>query len=240
MLNLKNGRLLGALVGGVTLLGLAGAPALAQDSAQPPAKHKETAQPPSHEGKEKQAPKTETVKGAKVGETAPAFELKDTDGKTVKLSDYKGKVVVLEWFNPDCPAVVAAYKAGTMAHAQEAFKGKDVVFLAINSGGQGKEGYGVEKNADKKKEWKMAQPILMDETGATGHAYGATNTPHIFVVDAKGTLAYAGAIDDGSFGKPGKTSYVEQAVNQVLKGETVSPSTTKAYGCGVKYGKQGA
>jgi peroxiredoxin len=246
MLNLKNG-LLGAVVGGVTLLGLAAAPVMAQDSSAP-AKHKES-QPSKDEKKaekqekkaEKQEKKAEQAgKTAKVGEAAPAFELKDTDGKAVKLSDYKGKIVVLEWFNPACPAVKASYEAKTTQHAQDAFKGKDVVFLAINSGGPGKEGADAKDNVKARKDWNMTQPVLMDSDGKVGHAYGATNTPHVFVIDAKGNLAYAGAIDDGSFGKPGKTNYIETTVNALLKGESVTPSTTKAYGCSVKYGKQGA
>ena len=234
MLNLKDGRLLGALVGGVALLGLAGAPVMAQDAAQPPSKVKEAGQP-GNKDKDGAKPRSEQAAKAKVGEAAPAFELKDTDGKTVKLSDYKGKIVVLEWFNPDCPIVVGLYKKDVMHKTQESFKGKDVVWLSINSGAPGQQGHGLERNADARKEWKMNWPVLLDESGATGKAYGATNTPHMYVIDAKGTLVYAGAIDD-----KGKTNYVENAVTQTLKGESDSPSTTKAYGCSVKYGKQGA
>jgi peroxiredoxin len=241
-MNRMNARLLGAIVGGVTLMGIAAAPAFAQDSAAPKtkheSKHEEKQADKAEKKQEKQAEKTAAK--AKVGEAAPAFTLTDTDGKTVNLSDYKGKIVVLEWFNPDCPVVQMHYKAGTMAKTQAAFAGKDVTWLSINSGGAGKEGAGKQRNADAKKDWKMTNPVLIDEAGTVGHLYGATNTPHMFVIDKTGTLAYAGAIDDGNPGKAGKTNYVENAVNALLKGESVSPATTKAYGCGVKYGKQGA
>jgi peroxiredoxin len=232
MMNRMNARLLGALIGGVTLLGVASTPVFAQDSAAPKTKQEKK--------QEKKDEKTTAGATAKVGEAAPAFTLTDTDGKTVNLSDYKGKIVVLEWFNPDCPIVQMHYKAGTMAKTQASFKGKDVVWLSINSGAPGKEGAGKERNAEARKDWKMTNPVLLDESGKVGHLYGATNTPNMFVIDTKGNLAYAGAIDDGSPGKVGKTNYVENAVNALLKGESVSPSTTKPYGCGVKYGKQGA
>jgi peroxiredoxin len=175
---------------------------------------------------------------AKVGEPAPAFELKDTDGKTVKLSDLRGKTVVLEWFNPDCPVVRMHYKAGTMQNVQRKFK--DVVWLSINSGAAGTEGAGRERNAKARADWKMTNPVLLDENGTVGMAYHATNTPHLFVIDPSGTLVYAGAIDDGSPSHVGKTNYVEAALTQVTKGESVASATTKAYGCGVHYKKQGS
>jgi peroxiredoxin len=238
MMNRMNARLLGAIVGGVTLLGLAASPVLAQDQSAPKTKHQDKGY--KHEDKQEKKQEKQDEKAAakaKVGDAAPGFTLTSTDGKTVNLSDYKGKIVVLEWFNPDCPVVKMHYTAGTMGKTQASFSGKDVVWLSINSSAPGKEGAGKERNLEAKKDWKITNPVLLDEAGTVGHAYGATNTPHMFVIDKAGTLAYAGAIDDGNPGKAGKVNYVENAVNALLKGESVSPSTTKAYGCGVKYGK---
>src|SRR5262249_18575230 len=109
-------------------------------------------------------------------------------------------------------------------------------FLAINSGGAGQQGNGKAKNAAAKKNWNIEFPILLDESGKVGHTYGAKTTPHCFVINAKGVLVYAGAIDDGEHGNP-TVNYIEKAVEQTLKGETVSTPETKSYGCGVKYGK---
>lgn len=243
MTSLMSGRLLGAVIGGVALLGVAASPVAAQTQAVPKHKNHTNTQTPagndqaSSDQQQKKADDTPVTK-AKVGEAAPAFTLTDTDGKTVNLSDYKGKIVVLEWFNPDCPIVKGLYANNVMQKTQDAFKGKDVAWLAINSGGAGNEGAGKERNVKARTDWKMTQPVLLDESGKVGHLYGATNTPHMFVIDKNGVLAYAGAIDDGGPGKPGKTNYVENAVNQLIKGETVTPSHTKAYGCNVKYAKQ--
>lgn len=174
--------------------------------------------------------------GATIGQPAPEFTLTDTDGKTHKLSDHKGEIVVLEWFNPGCPVVKMHYTANTMKDTLAAFKGQKVTWLAINSGAAGKEGAGLEANKKAKGDWKMEYPVLLDEAGTVGKSYGAKTTPHMFIIDAKGTLVYAGAIDDGSGSAAGKTNYVKQAVSELLKGETVSTSSTKPYGCSVKYG----
>src|SRR5262249_3579626 len=147
--------------------------------------------------KKKDDHKTDS-KGAKVGDVAPAFSLTDTDGKTVTLDQYKGKVVVLEWFNPECPIIVMHHKDNhTFNELYEQYNTKGVVFLAINSSAQGKEGYGKELNVKKKTEYKMQYPILLDESGATGKAYDAKTTPHCFVIGADGKIAYNGAIDNG-------------------------------------------
>lgn len=211
------------LMAGVAMLGMS-AGAMAQDGARP--------------GRGDSASQPAKAGAAKVGEMAPAFELKDTEGKTVKLSDYKGKIVVLDWFNPDCPVCAMHYKAGTIQNLSKKFEGKDVVFLAINSGAPGKQGAGVERNTDAKKDWKLSFPVLLDESGTVGRAYGAKTTPHCYVIDKSGTLVYNGAIDNGKPNKVGDQNYVENAVNAVLNGETVSPSETKPFGCGVKYGSK--
>jgi len=158
---------------------------------------------------------------AEVGQPAPDFSLTDLDGKVHRLSDYKGKVVVLEWFNPGCPYVVAAHTKGSLADAGARGAKEGVVWLA--------------------KSWSMAYPILSDPTGTVGKAYGATNTPHMFVVARDGTLAYKGAIDnspDAERGSPqGGTlvEYVSVAVADLAAGRPVRAAQTRAYGCGVKY-----
>jgi peroxiredoxin len=165
---------------------------------------------------------------AKVGEPAPAFTLKDADGKEHKLEDLKGKVVVLEWFNAGCPVVQMHYEAKTMQNLARELKAKDVVWLAVNTGAGS-------DNAAAKKDWSIDYPILLDADGKTGKAYGAKTTPHMFVIDKNGVLVYAGAIDDGSPSKVGSTNHVKAAVEQTLKGETVTNAQTKPYGCSVKY-----
>lgn len=192
--------------------------------------HKDHKQDKKEEKKEEK--KSE---GAKIGAAAPDFKLTDTSGKTVSLSDYKGKVVVLEWFNPGCPVVQMHYKAGTSAGLVKEFGSKGVVFLCINSGAAGKQGHGTEANANAKKEWKMDQTILLDESGKTGQAYGAKTTPHCFIIDKDGKLVYNGAIDNGSGAKAGDKNYVREALNAVLAGKPVATAETKPYGCSVKY-----
>lgn len=192
-----------------------------------------------------EAPATDTPKpaarAAKVGEAAPDFELKDLDGKAVKLSDYKGKVVVLEWFNPGCPFVKAAHKKGSLVDTAQKQAEKGVVWLSINSGAPGKQGHGIETNKNAVTEFAMKNPVLLDEDGRVGKAYGAKHTPHMFVIDKDGKLAYAGAIDnspDGEGGSPkdGKLiNYVDEALSDIEAGKPVRTPTTEAYGCSVKY-----
>lgn len=179
--------------------------------------------------------------GAEVGKPAPDFTLPDLDGKQVKLSAFKGKTVVLEWFNPGCPFVKKSHSVGSLVEtAKKATKG-GVVWLAINSGGAGKQGAAVEDNKEAVKTWSLTHPVLRDETGKTGKAYGATNTPHMFVIDPKGTLVYAGAIDnspdaEGKSAPDGKlVNYVEAAIADVAAKRAVKVATSKAYGCSVKY-----
>lgn len=176
---------------------------------------------------------------AKVGETAPDFALKDLDGKDVKLADFKGKIVVLEWFNPGCPFVVKHHSTlDTMAKTAAAYKDKNVVWLAVNSGAEGKQGAALADNVKAKKDWKIAYPILLDPTGATGKAYGAKTTPHMFVIGTDGKLAYAGAIDNNSSPKTaGEKNYVKNALDEIIAGKKVTDATSESYGCGVKYGK---
>jgi peroxiredoxin len=180
---------------------------------------------------------------AEIGKPAPDFTLRDLDGKETKLSDHKGKVVVLEWFNPGCPFVKNAHSKGSLKDAAKRNAKSGVVWLAVNSGAAGKQGHGAEANREGAKTFAMEHPILLDETGAVGKAYGATNTPHLFVIDPKGTLVYRGAVDNSSDGEGqspenGKlVSYVDAALADVAAGKPVATAETKAYGCSVKYGR---
>jgi peroxiredoxin len=180
---------------------------------------------------------------AEVGKPAPDFALKDLDGKEVRLSSFKGKTVVLEWFNPGCPFVDKSHTKGSLKDAAKRHMKNGIVWLAVNSGGAGKQGHGVDANREGAKKYGMDYPILLDESGEVGKKYGATNTPHIFVIDDKGTLAYRGAVDnspDGEGESPtgGKlVSYVDEALGAVASGKAPATAETKAYGCGVKYAK---
>lgn len=173
---------------------------------------------------------------ASIGKAAPAFSLQDQDGKTVSLADSKGKIVVLEWFNNDCPYVVRHYeKDKTMSTLSEKYSSKDVVWLAINST-DGKKG---DDNKKISESWSIKYPVLSDSDGSVGKAYGAKSTPHMFIIDKEGNLAYAGGIDNDPDGKMGdkRVNYVEKALDELLTGKPVSEPQTKQYGCGVKYAK---
>jgi peroxiredoxin len=182
------------------------------------------------------------AKAAKIGEAAPDFTLPDLDGKSVRLSDFRGKTVVLEWFNPECPFVKASHTKGSLVDTATRVEKDGVVWLAINSGAPGKQGHGVEKNREGKAKFGLTHPILLDESGAVGKLYGAAHTPHMYVLNAEGTLVYRGAIDnspDGEADSPagGKlVRYVEDALAALKSGKSPSISETQAYGCSVKYG----
>jgi peroxiredoxin len=170
--------------------------------------------------------------GAQVGQPAPAFSVKDESGTVRQLSEYKGKVVVLEWTNPECPFVKRHYQAKTMSRTQAGLDASKVVWLAVDS---------TSTHAAKDAQaWKQQQgityPILLDTDGKVGQAYGAKTTPHMYVIDAQGVLRYAGAIDDDARGSSkSPTNHVKAAVDAVLSGKAVPASTTKPYGCSVKY-----
>jgi peroxiredoxin len=176
-----------------------------------------------------------------VGQSAPDFALPDANGKTVKLSDYRGKHVVLEWTNPGCPYVRKHYNSGNMPATQKEAVGKGVVWLAINSTEKASGDY---LEPSKLVAWnneRKAQPsaVLMDEEGTAGHAYGARTTPHMYIVDPQGRLIYAGGIDSIPSSDPDDikkaVNYVRQGLNEALAGKPISAATTRAYGCSVKY-----
>lgn len=171
---------------------------------------------------------------AEIGKPAPDFTLKDLEGKQVKLSDFKGKIVVLEWINHECPVVNRCHAGNVMKNTLAKFKDKPVAWLAIDSSRfcEGK----IESIRKWAKEKKIDYAYLLDAAGKVGHVYGAKTTPHMFVIDLKGALAYAGAIDNDPHGREEKKrNYVEEAVSALLNGSTVAMPTTKSYGCGVKY-----
>jgi peroxiredoxin len=178
---------------------------------------------------------------AAIGAAAPDFTLADLDGKSVSLSQFKGKPVVLEWFNPGCPFVRAAHTAGSLKGMAEKHKANGVAWLAINSGGPGKQGNGVDANREAVTQFGMQHPVLIDESGAVGKQYGAERTPHMYVVNAEGVLVYRGAIDNSPDGE-GQTpeggklvNYVEVALGALQSGTPVEQAETRPYGCSVKY-----
>lgn len=170
------------------------------------------------------------------GKTAPDFTLND-----VKLSSFKGKVVVLEWTNHGCPFVRKHYDSGNMQALQTKYVARDVVWLSIISSAPGKQGHVTpeEANQDKMKNKSMATKVLLDPTGSVGKLYEAKTTPHMFVINKEGTLVYQGAIDDKPDAEKssvaGAKNYVAEALDLVLANKKVAVATTKAYGCGVKY-----
>ncbi|MDX2073526.1 MAG: redoxin domain-containing protein [Alphaproteobacteria bacterium] len=178
---------------------------------------------------------------AQVGSAAPDFTATTASGKSVKLSDYKDKIVVLEWTNPGCPFVKKFYGAGAMQKLQAETKAKDVVWLSVNSGAEGNQGYVDAGSAKTLIAEQKAVPseYLLDAKGEIGHLYAAKTTPHMFVVDKKGILAYAGAIDDKATPNPediaGANNYVVAAVDALVAGKTPETTSTQSYGCSVKY-----
>ena len=165
---------------------------------------------------------------ARLGEAAPAFNLKDQDGKDVKLSDFKGKIVVLQWTDPTCPAVVRHYQANTFQDLNVKWQPKAVVHLAVHTGGT------VDSIKRFHERHKLNFPVLADPTAGAAKAYDAKTTPHMFVIDKDGKLAYSGAIDDDPDGKGSKVNYVDQALEELSNGRPVSQRETKPYGCEVK------
>jgi peroxiredoxin len=177
----------------------------------------------------------------KVGSAAPDFSLADAKGKTHSVSENKGKFVVLEWFNPECPFVKKHYSSGNMQKLQQEYSGKGVVWMSIDSSAPGKEGNLTPEAASKQAaDWKMnSTTLLLDPEGKAGQAYGAKNTPHMFVVNPEGQIVYEGAIDSKASTNVADlataTNYVKVALDEAMGGKPVSNANTKPYGCSVKY-----
>ncbi|MGY4831373.1 thioredoxin family protein [Sphaerotilaceae bacterium SBD11-9] len=172
---------------------------------------------------------------AVVGQPAPAFTATDANGKTVNLADYKGKYVVIEWTNPDCPFVQKHYDSGNMPATQKQATAKGVTWLSIQTGAADK----AELQAWQKAKTAAPTDTLLDPDGKVARAYRAKTTPHMFIVDPQGTVVYTGAIDSKPTANPadikGATNYVNQALGEALAGKPVSQPSTQAYGCSVKY-----
>ena len=181
------------------------------------------------------------VYAARVGDPAPTFTATDTNGKTVSLTDYTGKFVVLEWHNNGCPYVQKQYNSGNMQRLQREWTAKGVVWLTIVSSAPGMQGYVTPSEANAYAKAKDAAPtdILLDPTGVVGHAYDSKTSPHMFVIDPKGIVIYNGAIDDKPTTDladvPTARNYVSQALTEAMAGKPVSEPTTRPYGCSVKY-----
>lgn len=178
---------------------------------------------------------------ATIGAQAPGFTLRDVEGKEHSLKDFRGKYVVLEWFNHECPFVKKHYTTGNMQKLQKEYVEKDVVWLTVNSSAPGKQGHLTAEQAQAiMKEWNAAPTtMLFDPEGTTGRAYGARTTPHMYVINPEGTLIYAGAIDDNNSPRPatveGAKNYVVSALEEAMAGKEISVASTEPYGCSVKY-----
>lgn len=178
---------------------------------------------------------------ARVGDRAPDFSATDTAGKAHKLSEYKGKFVVLEWTNRGCPYTQKQYNSGNMQRLQREWTGRGAIWLTVISSAPGEQGYATGPEEDEYVKQVNASPTaaLLDPTGALGHLYDAKTTPHMFIINPQGILIYNGAIDD----KPttdladinGAKNYVSMALNEAVSGKPVSNPTTRPYGCSVKY-----
>ena len=176
-----------------------------------------------------------------IGDAAPDFTVADTNGNSVALSELRGKTVVLEWTNHECPYVKKHYGSGNMQALQSEAVSDDVVWVSVISSAQGKQGYVDATQANQLSTDRKASPshILLDPQGELGQLYDARTTPHMFVISAEGQLAYMGGIDD----KPtadkadieGANNYVRAALSEVKEGKAVSTSTSRPYGCSVKY-----
>lgn len=178
---------------------------------------------------------------AEVGKQAPDFTLTDSKGKTHKLSDYKGKIVVLEWVNYDCPFVKKHYESGNMQKLQKEMIAKGVIWLSICSSAEGKQGHftndEIAARIDKYKALQTA--YLIDEPGEIGKLYGARTTPNMFVIDGEQTLVYAGAIDDKPTADQNDVTtavnYIREAIKALLGSTEIKVRTSKPYGCSIKY-----
>lgn len=177
----------------------------------------------------------------KIGEPAPNFSLPGDDGKTHALADYHGKTVVLEWTNDGCPFVRKHYSNGNMQGLQKTYTANNVVWLSMISSAPGKQGNVDAAGAAALSSSRGAAPsrVLLDPKGDVGRLYGAKTTPHVFIIDPSGKLAYAGGIDSVASADPADiataTPYVKNALDEVLAGKSVSTALTKPYGCSIKY-----
>jgi peroxiredoxin len=182
-----------------------------------------------------------TAVAVRVGEPAPDFTAVDSNGKSQRLSDYKGKYVVLEWHNQGCPYTKKHYESGNMQHLQKEWTGKGIVWFTVISSAPGTQGYVTPTQENDYVKQVSAAPtaVLMDPGGTLGHLYAAKTTPHMFIIDPKGNLIYDGAIDDHPTSDQSdiasSKNYVSAALGEAMAGKPVSDGATQPYGCSVKY-----
>jgi peroxiredoxin len=178
---------------------------------------------------------------AEIGKSAPDFTLPDSNGKSHSLSDYKGKIVVLEWLNHGCPFVKKHYNSGNMQALQKAYAEKGVIWFSIISSAPGKQGYCTPEQANEVIKEKNAAPaaLLLDPEGSVGKLYGAKTTPHMFIINKEGELVYNGGIDDirsTDVEDVAKAkNYVQIALDELLAGKEITDKSSQPYGCSVKY-----
>jgi len=181
------------------------------------------------------------ARAATVGQAAPTFNGKDSQGKTVSLSEYRGKYVVLEWTNRDCPFTKKQYDSGNMQALQKEWTGKGVVWLTVLSSAKNEDGYldAAGENAQIERVHADPTAAILDSSGEIGKLYGAKTTPHMFIIDPNGKLIYAGAIDDKATTDVGDVkgakNYVSAALTEAMAGQPVQVASTRPYGCSVKY-----
>jgi len=184
-----------------------------------------------------------TALAVKVGDPAPGFTAIDSHGKPQKLSDYKGKYVVLEWHNQGCPYTRKHYESGNMQQLQKKWTDKGVVWFTVISSGPGMQGFVTPTQEDEYLQKMHASPtaVLMDVTGTLGHLYDAKTTPEMFVISPDGTVVYEGAIDDHPTTDQkdiaGAKNYVDAALSEAMASKPVAEAATRPYGCSVKYKK---
>ncbi|HKE32257.1 MAG TPA: thioredoxin family protein [Candidatus Angelobacter sp.] len=182
-----------------------------------------------------------TALAARIGEPAPDFTATDSNGKTQRLSDYKGKYVVLEWHNQGCPYTRKHYESGNMQRLQKEWTGKGVVWFTVISSAPGTQGYVTASAGNDYVKKVNATPtaVLLDPDGTVGHLYAAKTTPHMYIIDPKGVLIYNGAIDDHPTADqsdiPVSKNYVSLALGEAMSGKPISDAATRPYGCSVKY-----
>jgi peroxiredoxin len=178
---------------------------------------------------------------AEVGKPADSFTLSDTKGKSHSLADFKGKYVVLEWYNSECPFVKKHYDSNNMQKLQKDYTDKGVVWLSINSSAEGKQGHFSPEEFNKLIKEKKSAPtaLLLDHDGKVGKLYGAKTTPHIYIINPEGSVIYQGAIDSKSSADQAdiasSENYVKTTLDAAMAGKKVETTSTKPYGCSVKY-----
>jgi peroxiredoxin len=182
-----------------------------------------------------------SARAAQIGSSAPDFHGTDSNGKTQSLDQYRGKFVVLEWHNHDCPYTIKHYQSGNMQSLQKQWTAKGVVWLTVISSAPGTQGYvdAARENAYLRKMGAQPTAAILDPKGDIGHLYGAKTTPNMFVIDPSGKLIYAGAIDDHPTTEISdiqlSKNYVSAALTEAMKGQPVQAAVTRPYGCSVKY-----